>query len=158
METREVSEPLEDIPADALVFFSLQDEPAPRGRLGYADWILCGALSRLRARGKYLGERDSCALLYPDKKMRAERVLVIGLGSRAELNLTAFYRLSYQTAQTILNLHCTAVGLELPFRAFPQLPPDRLQRSFLEGFLAELARGRPHASFTISLLPPDRTG
>ena len=155
MEIREASARLEEVPADLLVLFHLADEPAPRGRLGRVDWILGSAVSRLRARGKFAGERGTTALLSPNSKLKAQRILVVGLGHRADLSLSTLYRLSYQAARTILDLRCTAVALDLPFRAFQRLPPDRLRHAFLEGFLAELKRGRPDATFTITLLPPE---
>jgi hypothetical protein len=154
MEIRDARDPLEGIDAEVLVLFHLQDEPAPRGRLGWVDWILCSAVSRLRARGKFAGERGTTALLSPNGKFKAERVLIVGLGRRAELSMSALYRLSYQAAQAILNLHCTRIILEPPFRGFPLEPPDRIRQAFLEGFVAELGRGRPDASFAITLLPP----
>lgn len=155
MEIRETSDLLQEVPADVLVLFHLADEPSPRGRLGRVDWILGSAISRLRARGKFAGERGTSALLSPNGKIKAERILVLGLGNQADLSMPALYRLSYQAAHTILNLRCVAIVLDLPFRAFPHSPPDRIRRAFLEGFQAELKRGRPDAPYTITLLPAE---
>ena len=146
-------ERLEDIRTEVLVLFHPQDEPAPRGRLGRLDWILLSPVSRLRARGKFTGERDSSVLLRPLHKVKAERVLVVGLGERADFSMTAFYRLSYWTAQTVLDLRCTKIALDLPFRLFPKEPPEKVRRAFLEGFLAELKRGRPDVEFSVTTLP-----
>ncbi len=154
MEIHETSERLEEIPADVLVLFHLEDEPAPRGRLGWVDWILGSALSRLRARSKFAGERGVTALLSTDGKLRADRILVFGLGPRRDLSMTILYRLSYQAAQTVLNLRCTRIALDIPAHAFPQQPPEHIRRAFLEGFTAELQRGRPDAPFSLTLLAP----
>jgi hypothetical protein len=150
----ETAEPVEQIRADVLTLFHAEDEPVPRGRLGWVDWILLSSLARLRARGKFAGQRGATALLTPERKLKAERVLVVGLGPRADLSMTALYRLSYQTAQAILALGCTSIALELPYRAFPVESPQRIRQAFLEGFTAELKRGRPTAEFTVLLLPP----
>lgn len=155
MEIQDTHDPLEEIGAEILVLFHVTDEPAPRGRLGRLDWILRSAVSRLRARGKFAGELGATALLFPDNKLKAERILVFGLGHQADLSLPTLYRLSYQAAQTILSLHCTRIALNLPTRAFPLVPPERIRRAFLEGFLAELERGRPDAAFAITLLAPE---
>jgi len=154
MQTRDLSEPLEDIRTDILVFFHVEDEPAPRARLGRLDWILLSGLSRLRARGKFTGERATTVLLSPGPKLKAERVLVIGVGRRADLSMTALYRLSYQTAQTVLNLGCRHITLDLPFRLLPHETPENIRRAFLEGFSAELQRGQPDVDFSVSTLPP----
>jgi cytosol aminopeptidase family protein len=152
MQIVESSQPIEEIVAEVLVLFHLEDELSPRGRLGQVDWILCGAVSRLRARGKFAGERGATALLAPDGKLKASRILVVGLGRRADLSLVALYRLSYQAAQAILSLRCTRVAMEPPFRAFPQEAPVHVQQAFLEGFTAELRRGQPDTSFAVTLL------
>jgi hypothetical protein len=152
MQIVESNQPIEEIEADVLVLFHVEDEPAPRGRLGRVDWILCGAVSRLRARGKFAGQRGATALLGPNGKLKANRVLVVGLGRQADLSMVALYRLSYRAAQVILGLRCTQLAMEPPFRAFPDEAPARIQQTFLEGFLAELRRGQPDASFALTLL------
>ena len=152
MQILESSQPIEEIDVEVLVLFHLEDEPAPRGRLGRVDWILGGALSRLRARGKFSGQRGATALLAPDGKLKVGRILVVGLGRQADLSMVALYRLSYQAAQAILALRCARIAMEVPFRAFPQEVPTRLQQAFLEGFTAELRRGQPDAPFALTLL------
>lgn len=158
MQVQQSSQPIEEIGAEVLVLFHLEDEPAPRGRLGQVDWILCGALSRLRARGKFAGERGATALLSPNGKLKADRVLVVGLGRQADLSLVGLYRISYRAAQAVLNLGCTRVAMEMPYRAFPPEAGARIRQAFLEGFLAELGRGRPEAAFAVTLLPPGNGG
>jgi len=155
MQIREANDPLEEIDADVLVLFHPEDEPAPRGRLGWVDWILCGAVSRLRARGKFAGERGANVLLSPNGKLRARMILVIGLGRQADLSMLTLYRLSYLAAHAVLALSCGRVAMEPPFRAIPPEAPTRIRQAFLEGFTAELSRGRPDAGFTVSVLNPD---
>ncbi len=156
MQTQEPVEPVEEVSADVLVLHYFEDEPAPRGRLGHVDWLLLSAVSRLRARGKFLGKRGTTALLFPQRKLRADRVLVLGLGRSGEFSKTALYRLSYHAAQIVLNLGCTSIAMDLPYGAFPQEPPECIRRDFMEGFIAELRRHRPDTEFSINLLPPLR--
>jgi len=158
MQLSTATSPLEEIAADVLVFFQFADEPAPRGRLGRADWILLSALSRLTARGKFAAEPGAAVLLASRGKFAADWVLVLGLGPREDLSLTALYRLSYQAAETILKLRRPRIALELPLRGFPTEPPLRIREAFLEGFLAELQRGWPEAAFSVSLFPPEGGG
>jgi hypothetical protein len=154
MDVRETGEPLAELQGEVLVLFDLAEEPAARGRLGWVDWVLLSPLSRLHARGRFSAGRGVSALLSPEGKLRVERVLVIGLGAPEERSLTNLYRLSYQVAQTILSLGCRRIVLDLPYRAFPTEPWKRLRRAFLEGFTAELGRGRPDVEFAVSTLPP----
>jgi hypothetical protein len=81
-------------------------------------------------------------LLVPDGKLQAARVLVVGLGPRGDFGLNALYRLSYEVARAILDLGSDTVALDLPGAAGSHESPGRLRQAFLEGFLAELERGR----------------
>jgi len=148
----ETAAAVETVPADLLVLFHVADEPAPRGRLGRVDWLLCGAVSRLRARGRFRGERGRRVLLVGGGQLRAGLVMVVGLGPRGDGGIPALYRLSYEVAEAILELRCGSIALDLPCRAFPHEPPDRVRRAFLEGFLAELQRGRPSPPVEVTLL------
>jgi hypothetical protein len=154
MDVREAGESIAELQGEVLILFTLAEEPAPRGRLGWVDWVLLSPLSRLHARGRFSATRGGSTLLAPEGKLRVERVLVVGLGSREERSLTNLYRLSYQVAQTILSLGCRQIVLDLPYRDFPTEPWKRLRRAFLEGFTAELRRGRPDVEFSVSTLPP----
>jgi hypothetical protein len=152
MQILDTAAPIETIPADVLVLFQPANEPAPRGRLGRVDWLLLSGLSRLTVREKFAAERGASVLLSSGGKFAADWVLVIGLGQRAEMTMTALYRLSYQAAETVLRLRRPRIAVELPLRAFPAEPPERIRLAFLEGFLAELQRGWPEADFTVSVL------
>jgi hypothetical protein len=153
MDPRDAADRPETVRTEILVLFHPEDEPAPRGRLGRLDWILLSPLARLRARGKFTGARGSSALLVPDRKVKAQRILVVGTGPRSELSRTALYRLSYDAARAVLDLRCRQIALDLPVRLFPGEPPDAIRRAFLEGFVAELKRGRPDGNFDVSTLP-----
>ncbi|RPI10271.1 MAG: hypothetical protein EHM71_03965 [Zetaproteobacteria bacterium] len=153
MDTRDVGVRPEAIRAEVLVLFHAEDEPAPRGRLGRLDWILLSPLARLRARGKFTGAKGTSALLVPDRKVKAQRILVIGVGRRAECSRTALYRLSYDAARAVLGLGCRHIALDLPVRLFSYEPPDAIRRAFFEGFAAEMRRGRPGVDFDVSILP-----
>lgn len=156
MDAREITARLEDLRTEVLVFFDPEDEPAPRGRLGRVDWVLLSPLSRLRARGKWTGGRGTTTLLAPGRKLKVERVLVIGVGRRAEFSMTALYRLSYETARTVLNLQCRQIIVDLPFRLLTSEPSARIRQAFLEGFTAELTRGRPETDFSVlTWAPPE---
>ncbi len=158
MDAHDAGERLEEIRTDVLVLFHPEDEPAPRGRLGRLDWMLLGALARLRARGKFTGARGTSALLSPNQKVKAERILVMGVGRRADLSMTAIYRLSYDTARTVLDLRCSRISLDLPCRLLPQESAEKLRHAFLEGFVAELKRGRSDGDFAVSTRPPGNGG
>jgi hypothetical protein len=118
------------------------------------DWILCGALSRLRLRGKFAGERGAVALLSTEGKFKADRLLVVGLGHQADLSPVTLYRASYHAAEAVVRLCCTHVALEPPVRVFPREAAPRISQAFLEGFVAEWRRGTPEGPLAVTILPP----
>lgn len=147
--------PLEELAADVLLCFHYEDEPAPRGRLGWVDWILGSPVQRLWARGRFSGARGAAALIPSGGKLGAEKVLILGLGQKGGLRMTALYEMSYRAAEAVADLRADRILVDLPLRAFPDLPPARVRKAFLEGFAAELARRLGPAQPTIAVLPPN---
>ncbi len=74
---------LNHVSSDLLVLPLFEDERPLRGLAARVDWIHCGALSRLIASGIVRGARGE-ALLFLTSRIPTPRVLLIGLGSRAE--------------------------------------------------------------------------
>jgi leucyl aminopeptidase len=73
-------------PAGALVVGILKGERKPAGAAAAVDRAARGALSALLARRDFTGVHAEVAVLYP-KGPKAKRILVVGLGPRAELTL-----------------------------------------------------------------------
>jgi leucyl aminopeptidase len=73
-------------PAGALVIGILKGERKPAGAAAAVDRAARGALSALLARRDFTGVHAEVAVLYP-KGPKAKRILVVGLGPRAELTL-----------------------------------------------------------------------
>jgi len=147
------AQPLEELQGDALVLFHFSDLPVPRGHLGTVDWYLCGAVSRLRATGRFGAAAGTAALFTPQGKFRVERILVLGLGPRQAMTLQTLYGASYEAARRLADLGARTIHLELPYQAFPRRNPATIRRNFLEGFLAEYRR-RCGTEPDVRLLPP----
>jgi hypothetical protein len=82
------SHPLDAIAADvAVAGFFLEDRPL-RGGAGRVDWRLCGLVSRMLAKGEIVADRGSALLLGATGAFKAPRILLLGLGSRADFALT----------------------------------------------------------------------
>ncbi|MEE8582063.1 MAG: M17 family peptidase N-terminal domain-containing protein [Myxococcota bacterium] len=75
--------PLDQIEAELAVVGSFSDERPLRGGAGRADWRLCGLISELLASGRLSGDRGEVLLTPSFGRIRAERILWFGLGSRA---------------------------------------------------------------------------
>ena len=73
-------------PAGALLVGVLKGERKPAGTAAAVDRAAHGALAALLARGDFSGTHAEVAVLYP-AGLKPKRVLVVGLGPRAELTL-----------------------------------------------------------------------
>ena len=128
-----VSDAFERATADLAVAGLFFEELPLRGGAGRIDWRLCGLVSELLAAGRIHGHRDEALLMPSEGRMRALRVMLVGLGRRAD------YR-SPEVAESMRSVMLRAVGLGVGSLALPPLgvePDDfpRCAEAFLRGFL-----------------------
>jgi hypothetical protein len=77
---------IERVHADLVAVPLFRGEHPLRGAVGRIDWRLCGRLSHLCAAGSVSGEPGRAVLIPGGGGVRASRVLVLGLGLRADLD------------------------------------------------------------------------
>jgi hypothetical protein len=80
-------ESLERSKVDLVVAGIFADELPLRGGAGRVDWRLCGLVSDQIIAGRIRGERGDALLVPSTGQLRAKRVLIVGLGPRAEFRL-----------------------------------------------------------------------
>ena len=81
--------PIERLPADVAVAGFFADDRPLRGGAGRLDWRLCGRVSDLLLAGRMAGERGEAVLVPAMGVIAAQRVLVLGLGARADFSVVA---------------------------------------------------------------------
>jgi hypothetical protein len=74
--------PFERLDADVAVAGVCTDDRPLRGGAARADWRLCGLISRLLQEERLSGEAGEALLVPSDGRLRAPRVLIVGLGPR----------------------------------------------------------------------------
>lgn len=89
--------------SDCLVVNLFEGVTHPGGATGALDNALSGAISRLIASGDFTGEANSTVLLYPDGKIAAQRVLLVGLGKSAEFNLHGARKAAAVAAKALID-------------------------------------------------------
>ena len=109
-----VSGPIQQVAADVAVVTFFEEERPLRGAAGYADWRLCGTLSRLIQRGKLCGAFGEAVLVPAAGGLRARWVLALGLGSREDFDDTRCWQLALTCLQRALGLKPAVVALPLP--------------------------------------------
>lgn len=104
------TKPLKDIQTEALVVFLRQDQIAPEEKL--LDKFCGGEIKRLRGSGDFTGEIAKVRTLYHTKAL--PRVILVGLGKIADLNLEKFREAGSIAAQTLKSLPVKQTTVLLP--------------------------------------------
>ncbi len=82
---------IDALDVDALAVFVGPERPL-QGFAGYADWRLCGAVSRVIRSGFFGGGMDEALLLPSGGRVRAGRIFCFGLPATVPLQADAFLR------------------------------------------------------------------
>jgi hypothetical protein len=146
--------PPDRVEADCLVLFVHADERPPQGAAGLVDWRLNGALSRILKDGWYRGGEGETLLLAFEKRTRAPRVLVVGLGARRGSDRARLRAAGATALATLARLGAFRAALAPPGPGeTPEAEAARLA-GLVEGFL-ETVRGpsppevRPHVILVV---------
>ena len=131
------TESLARVGAEIAVAGFFRDQRPLRGGAGLADWRLCGWLSRLLLASRASGELGEAVLTITHGRLRAPRLLLVGLGARARFGGDAHRSAVEASLQRLLDLGVGSAALDLP-------PPtgdaseDALAVSIVDGACAAL--------------------
>ncbi|MDJ0867475.1 MAG: M17 family peptidase N-terminal domain-containing protein [Myxococcota bacterium] len=106
--------PLARVGTDVAVTGFFRDERPLRAGAGHADWRLCGWLSSLVQQARIVGERGERVLLPTQGRMRASRLLVLGLGTRAEFDARTHRAAAADATARLVALGAGSAALDLP--------------------------------------------
>lgn len=112
---------LDELTADTLVLCVTEEQRPLRGAAGFADWRLCGRLSRLLETGAISGATTEKLLLPSQGRLPTPRVVVLGWGRHEDLPAEATRRME-QICKTLHDLRATHVAIALPEPVLPLLP------------------------------------
>jgi Cytosol aminopeptidase family, N-terminal domain len=123
---------LDDASAELCACSLWTDVRPMRGLAGLLDWRLGGRLSALLKTGFLSGRRGE-ALLVPGKPhVPFEKVLVVGLGKRAEFDDATFRAAMMHIAKALEGLRVRRAVVELPGRGGGDIDPDHAITMALE--------------------------
>lgn len=103
---------LDDTPTDLLVLATFSDERPLEGLTGIVDWRLCGAVSSWKQSGFASGAYGE-QILYPTVRLAQARVLLMGLGPRAEHRSDRAFAIAKQALATAAALGALSVTVGL---------------------------------------------
>ena len=113
IEVAELGLPASDaLDVDALAVFVGPERPL-QGLAGYADWRMCGALSRAIRNGFYGGGADEALLLPSGGRVRPARLFCFGL-PEAPLQPDRFLRAARQACEAVARAGSESFATALP--------------------------------------------
>ena len=140
---------IKKLETDALVVGFFEDVRPLKGIAGELDWLLCGALSSLLLGKKVRGSLGDVALLTSQGKVPAQKLFMIGLGSRAGITPSRL-----RSAARIAAAGATRAGVgRVAVECFhtSDTPGENDIFALLEG----LTEGAETRALDVSLLAPD---
>ena len=103
------------VEADLLVAPLWEGDRPPLGLAGFADWHLCGFLSRLILAGRLRGAAGETTLIAAQGRLLTPRLLVLGCGARtAPFDLDAGAAHAAHAAAVAGELKVSSVAIEVP--------------------------------------------
>ncbi len=131
--------PIEQVRAEVVVVSHFETDRPLRGAAGRADWRLCGLLSGLIGAQRLCGERGELALTPTYGRMKSDRLLLLGLGSREDFDAEQLRAATHATLRRVLALGAASVALPAPGESDRSLPLSDCADAILAGALAALA-------------------
>ena len=133
------ADPVERVPADVVVAFCFDDDRPLRGPAGRADWRLCGDLSRFVAGRETGGALAAGALLLPTGgRLRASRLMLVGLGAADDFGPDACARAVRDAAGRLLDLRADSAALGPPGDWMDRIPVGIGAQACIRGAVAAL--------------------
>lgn len=154
---------IETVSADTIIVNLFKDVTTPGGATGAIDNALNGAISALIANGDINGKANQVRLLYPRGELAAQRVIIVGLGNRAEFDLRVARNAAATAAKVARNHKAVRVATIMHGAGVGGLEVAAAAQATVEGTLLGLYRYDPprrkpkrrHEIETISLVEFD---
>ena len=135
MNIQVVSGNIQDSEADTLIVNLFDDVTTPGGATGAVDKALEGAISELIAHGDLKGRVGEVAVVYPRGRIKAKRVLVVGLGKRDKFNLEGVRLAAANGIKQAQKLNAKQVATIVHGAGIAGLPVGHAAQATIEGSL-----------------------
>ncbi|MFQ5847731.1 MAG: leucyl aminopeptidase [Candidatus Methylomirabilales bacterium] len=123
---------------DALIVNLFEGVKKPGGATGAVDQALGGLISQVIAQGEFRGKAGTTLLMHAQGKLRAERVLVVGLGTQAQFGLESVRSVSGEALRLLRRHGCRRIGTILHGTGAGGLGVEEAARAISEGALLGL--------------------
>jgi hypothetical protein len=117
-----------------------------KGYAGEVDWIFGGRISRLLIVGKIRGTLGETILLATQRKLPVPKVMLVGLGRKAEFDRPAILRVSEALSPSLYRLKVRDCAVELWDTG--RMDPMTVAETMMEG----LQKGYPAGDLDVTLI------
>ncbi len=133
---------LAGVDAGAIVVNLFQGVTEPGGATGAIDAALGGAITRLIATGDFTGKLNQTAVLYPapESEVKAQRVVIAGLGKRDDFTLDRARQVSATAARRARDLGVRRLATIVHGAGIGGTDPQRAAQALAEGAVLGLYR------------------
>ncbi|HVP28397.1 MAG TPA: M17 family peptidase N-terminal domain-containing protein [Myxococcota bacterium] len=130
--------PIEKASAEIVVVSCFETDRPLRGETGRIDWRLCGAVSELLQRGVLRGAAGEAALLPTFGRLRAPRVLLLGLGTLQRFTAVDVKAAARDAVLRLGLLRIQSAAFALPGHWTGRLPEGPCAGAVLRGAVSAL--------------------
>jgi leucyl aminopeptidase len=123
---------------DTIIVDLFEGVLVPGGATGAVDQALGGAIRELIESGDLTGKLGEVGVLYPRGAIAARRVLVVGLGSRAEMTLETVRKASAAALKKARDLNAKEVATIVHGAGVGGLAPEEAAQATIEGAMLAL--------------------
>jgi leucyl aminopeptidase len=100
-------------PVDAIVLMSYEGDDEPRGVAAIIDKALDGAVTALRQEGEFAGKPKQQSMLQTQGRLKAKKVILIGLGKPEKLTLEGMRQAAGSAAQYARGLGASTLAVTI---------------------------------------------
>jgi hypothetical protein len=140
---------IQKLETEALIAGFYEDVRPLKGLAGELDWLLCGALSGLILKNKIRGSLGDVALLTSQGKVPAQKIFMVGLGTRAGFSPRSVRRAASIAAASAVSAGVRRMAMECFFSS--GTAGERDLAELHEG----LTEGAGAHTLDVTLLAPD---
>ncbi len=130
------------------------DRP-PRGAAGRVDWRMCGLVSQLIRDERLTGERDEKLLIATHGRLRAPRVLLLGMGDRTAIDPERATDAGILGLRSAMELGVSQIALSSD--VFGGLPADRMLPNLVRALAPVAAEASDPLHLEFLVAPTERS-
>ncbi len=119
--------------AEVLVLARCEGDGPLKQEAAAVDRSLAGGLSDLLKSGEFEGKANELVLVHTQGRSSAKRVLLVGLGKRADLKLDSFRQAMGHAAKRVRQAKATSFSVALPAAAVREASLVELTQAMVEG-------------------------